>query len=268
MCALAMFGLLLGGPRPAHADGPLSFTYETYSGADATRDVWLLYSGVTIAPFGGIYGNGVRLRASGGYGQYGYQGHRAGDPKGTKREFSGQVSYAEALVGYQAQFGALTAKAFAGIAAIAHLITPLDPIEDGGLLTQGLDYGVKGALELWLNLGSDAWTSLDASWTMAHQAYAGRWRIGYRVLPTVSLGLEAGINGHLLTGDSVLSDGSLRDPLRPQIRTGLFARYEWSSGEISASAGLANSAYDFTDNNGSVGGFEEIYGTINWLRRF
>lgn len=264
-CAIA----LLAGGNAVHAtEDEKPFWRETYAGADVSRDVWLLYSGVTLAPGGDIYGNGVRIRASGGYGQYRYQGHRAGDPKNVERSFAGTVSYVEALIGYQARIGDLTAKAFAGIAAIDHTISPGDPIAAGGLLTQGLDYGLKGALELWLNLGSTAWTSIDTSWTQAHEAYAGRWRLGYRLLPTVSLGLEAGINGHLLSGRSVLSDGSRREPLQPQMRAGLFARYEWNGGEVSVSGGFANSAFDLQDAGGGTDGFRDLYGTVNWLTRF
>ncbi len=265
--ATAAFSCLVAVTSPpsgASADEQSPYWRETFTGADVTHDVWLLYSGVTLAPTSDIYSDGVRLRATGGYGQYRYQGHRAGDPNDTRRRFEGTVSFVEVLVGYQMRFGELTAKAFAGISAIDHVITPGDPIPSGGLLTQGLDYGVKGALELWLNLGSEAWTSLDTSWTSAHQTYAGRWRLGYRVLPTVSLGLEAGINGNALRGQRLLEDGSLREALRPQTRAGLFARYEWNGGEISISGGVANSAYDF----GRTDGFDELYGTANWLMRF
>ena len=251
-------------PLGAAADQLPSTWREAFTGADVARNVWLLYSGVTLAPTSNIFGDGVRFRAVGGYGQYRYQGHRAGDPKGTQRKFEGDISYLDLLIGYQKRFGELTAKAFVGIAAIDHVISPDDPIAAGGLLTQGLDYGIKGALELWLNLGSQAWTSLDASWTNAHQTYAGRWRLGYRVLPTISLGLETAINGNALSGQRVLEDGSLRESLRPQSRAGLFARYEWHSGEISVSGGVANNAYDF----GKTDGFDEFYGTANWLMRF
>lgn len=250
--------------QPLSADGLPVYWRETYAGADVSRDVWLLYSGVTLAPTSDIYSDGIRLRASGGYGQYRYSGHRAGDPKDTQRHFGGTITYVEALIGYQKRVGELTAKAFVGLAAIDHAVAPDDPIASGGLPTQGMDWGIKGALELWLNLGSDAWTSLDASWTSAHQTYAGRWRLGYRVLPTVSFGLEAGINGHTLNENPILEDGSLREPLRPQTRLGLFARYEWYGGEVSISGGLANNAYDF----GATDGFDAFYGTINWLTRF
>lgn len=257
--------LIAASGASAFADTTQSpFWRETYAGADVTSDVWLLYSGVTLAPLSDIYGDGIRLRAAGGYGRYRYCGHRSGDPPRTVREFNASISYVEALVGYQKRIGDLTAKAFVGISAIDHAISPADPIASGGLLTQGLDYGFKGALELWLNLGSDAWTSLDASWTSAHQTYAGRWRLGYRVLPTVSIGLEAGVNGNLLNARPVLDDGSLREELRPETRLGLFARYEWNGGEVSLSGGLASSSLDF-DASPSL---DNVYGTVNWLTRF
>lgn len=251
-------------PQPMRAGELPSYWRETYAGADVSRDVWLLYSGVTLAPTSDIYSDGIRLRASGGYGQYRYSGHRSGDPPDKRRQFRGTITYVEALIGYQKRIGELTAKAFVGVAAIDHTIAPGDPIALGGLLTQGMDYGLKGALELWLNLGSDAWTSLDASWTGAHQTYAGRWRMGYRVLPTVSIGMETGINGHTMSDSRVLADGSRSERLRPQTRVGAFARYEWNGGEISVSGGVANSAYDFS----ATDGFDDFYGTVNWLMRF
>lgn len=237
---------------------------ETYAGADITSNVWLLYSGVTLAPLGEIHSDGLRMRASGGYGQYSYSGRRSGDPPDSHRQFRGSVKFIEALIGYQARFGDLTTKAFAGIAAIDHVVSPDDPIASGGLLMQGLDYGFKGVLELWLNLGSDAWTSLDASWTSAHQSYAGRWRLGYRVVPTISLGVEASVNGNLLSDSRILDDGSLREELRPQTRLGLFARYEWYTGEISVSGGVTSDSLDFSGGNE----FDSLYATVNWLTRF
>ena len=247
------------------ADDLTKFTREAYAGADVTADVWLLYSGVTLAPTSDIYSDGIRLRAGGGYGQYRYSGHRAGDPKDTERRFKGTITYAEALIGYQKRFGELTAKAFVGVSAIDHTITPHDPVALGGLITQGLEFGVKGAIELWLNLGSSAWSSLDLAYTSAHDTYAARWRLGYRILPTVSAGLEAALNGNIDNADKWLSDGTVREQLKPQGRVGVFARYEWSGGEVSLAGGLSNSAYDFEP---SEDGFDEIYGTFNWLIHF
>jgi len=70
--------------------------------------------------------------------------------------------------------GPLTAKGFVGIAAIEHDVRPHDPQNP----VQGRAYGPKAVVELWLNMGEGAWSSLDASWTSAHETYADRVRTG------------------------------------------------------------------------------------------
>ena len=80
--ASAAIAMLTAHPNAARADPaePTQPKYgwvEVFSGADATRDVWLLYSGVTLAPWSkDIYSDGVRLRVVSGYGQYNYIGRR------------------------------------------------------------------------------------------------------------------------------------------------------------------------------------------------
>ena len=257
----ALIGLACLAPVAiADTAKPAAANSEMWVGADAANDVWLLYSGSTLAPFGSVQADGFLLRAAGGYGQYAYSGQR----RGTLRRFRAAFGFAEALAGYQKRIGPLTAKAFVGIAAIDHTISPEDPVALGGLLMQGTDYGVKGVLELWLNLGTDGWASLDSSWTSAHQTYSSRLRVGYRVSAPFSIGLEATLNGNALDAPDILADGSLREKLEPSYRLGVFARREWQSGEISISAGVARNGLDF---EGDVG-FEDLYGTVNWLTRF
>lgn len=266
--AILAVALLLPFPVPTARGGetgPPSPPWRELSvGADVADNVWLLYSGVTLAPLGEIDRDGLRLRSGGGYGQYRYSGHRSGDPRGTTRKYLGTVTYVDALVGYQQQFGPLTAKAFVGIAAIDHAITPGDPIALGGLLAQGMDYGAKGVLELWLNLGRNAWTSLDASWTSAHQTYSARWRIGYRLAAPMSIGVEAGVNGNALDASPYLPDGNPREELKPAGRVGVFARYEWGGNEISASAGLSRNAWEVDEDVE----LRDAYATVNYLMRY
>lgn len=234
------------------------------AGSDVAANVWLLYAGATLAPLDAIGHDGLLLRSGGGYGQYRYSGHRSGDPAGSERKFLGTVTYIDALVGYQKKVGPLTAKAFVGIAAIDHAIAPGDPIALGGLLAQGLDYGVKGVVELWLDIGSSAWSSLDMSWTSAHQTYSSRARLGYRLLPQLSAGLEAGVNGNALDGTPLLPDGNRREELRPAGRIGLFARYEWAATEVSLSAGVTRNVWDV---DGDLA-LREGYATLNLLMRY
>lgn len=252
-------------PLPAQSadDRPDSAWREMSAGTDVTANVWLLYAGATLAPLGVVGRDGLLLRSGGGYGQYRYSGPRFGDPAGSERKFLGTVSYIDALVGYQKKVGPLTAKAFVGIAAIDHVIAPGDPIALGGLLAQGLEYGVKGVTELWLDIGSAAWASLDMSWTSAHQTYSSRARLGYRLLPQLSAGLEAGVNGNALDGEP-LPDGKPRQELKPAGRIGLFARYEWAATEVSLSAGVTRNAWD-VDGDLEL---REGYATLNLLMRY
>lgn len=212
---------------------------ELWVGADASSHVWLVYGGATVAPFSGMFSDGLRLRAASGYGGYTYTGDRFGKTTG----FTADTAFADALVGYLKRLGPLTAKAFVGAAAIEHQIRPLDPENP----VQGMAYGPKGVVELWLNMGRSAWTSLDGNWTSAHQTYAGRLRTGYLVFDNVAMGLEARVNGNALDKDT---------------RGGLFVRYAWHKGEISFAGGVSGrfleNAEDMTDP----------YATMTWLVQY
>ena len=59
-------------------------------------------------------------------------------------------SYAEALVGYYLRLGQLTAKAFAGASMSSERQEKSDPKNK----SDGTEYGAKGVLELWLNMGA------------------------------------------------------------------------------------------------------------------
>ena len=82
--------------------------WETWTGADATRNSWSLYSGLTIAPFGDIRKSGLRLRSVAGYGRYRYQGNLLINRQVEPTVFRGTVSFAEALAGFQLNWGPLT----------------------------------------------------------------------------------------------------------------------------------------------------------------
>lgn len=212
---------------------------EVWTGADVSSHVWLLYSGATVAPYGHVYAEGLRLRVAGGYGQYSYVGARRGEVV----MFNAQTSYGEALVGYQKQWGPLTAKAFVGIAVVEHDVTPLDPENP----VQGQSVGPKLATELWLNINRSAWSSLDLSWSSAHGTSAARLRSGYRVFADVSLGAEGAINANDLGEDA---------------RAGLFVRYAWQGGEVSLAGGVAGR---FLEDAQSL---RDPYATVNWLAQF
>jgi len=212
---------------------------EFWAGADASAHVWLIYTGATVAPYGDMFRDGLRLRAAAGYGAYTYRGERFGQIQ----SFKAETVFSDMLVGYLKRLGPLTAKAFVGASLIQHDLHPFDlqnPV-------QGLAYGPKAVAEFWLNMGPAAWSSLDLNWTSAHQTYAGRVRAGYRFLDEVSFGAEARVNGNALDKDA---------------RGGLFVRYEWDGGEISLAGGVAGrfleDARDMTDP----------YATMTWLIQY
>ena len=120
---------------------------------------------------------------------------------------------------------------------------PLDPENP----VQGQAFGPKLVTELWLNMGPSAWSSLDLSWTSAHQTAAARSRTGYRIFGDVSLGIEGGLNANDLGEDA---------------RAGLFARYAWNGGEFSLASGFSGRFLDEAES------LRDPYVTANLLTQF
>jgi hypothetical protein len=239
-----------GDDRDAHADGdggPARF--ELSAGAQAFRNAWALYTGVTAAPLGGLDTEGLRVRAVGGYGAYTYSGRRAAGTGSRLVEFEGETAFADLLVGYQKQLGALTVKGFAGLMASGRRISPDDPetaIRGGG-------FGAKLVLETWWTISEQTWASVDVSWGTLHDTYAGRGRLGWRLAPMLSIGLEAGAAGN--------NECDIA-------RAGGFLRYEWATGEASLSAGWSNDKLlDDTAGTG-LAAASTPYATVSWLTKF
>ena len=112
---------------------------------------------------------------------------------------------------------------------------------------QGQELGAKLVSEFWFNMGSSAWSSIDLSWTSAHQTASARLRSGYRVWADASLGVEAGLDSNDLGED---------------VRAGLFARYAWNGGEFPLAGGFAGR---FLEDARSL---RDPYVTANWLTQF
>ena len=191
----------------------------------------------------------MRLRVVGGYGSYNYSGPRAVGVGSQTVDFKGAAAFTDALVGYHKQLGPLTVKVFAGLTASNYQVTPDDP----ETAIRGPGVGGKVVLETWWNIGARAWSSVDVSWGSLHDSYAARARLGWRFLPSLSLGLEAGAAGN--------QESDI-------VRVGGFLRYEWAGGEVSASAGLSNDrllqGVDVHDTTKSSAPFA----TLSWLTRF
>jgi hypothetical protein len=250
-CAAPGVSLAEDGVPAAEPAAPASPWREFAVGAIATPHSWLAYSSATIAPFGATGRDGVRLRLGSGYGKYEYvtlPATHAPCPDPTCRQVAikGRVTFADILAGYQFGYGQFTAKAFAGFAFDSQSLTP----EDTGNDSRGRAAGFKVVVETWTNITPTIWLSLDGSWTNAHNVHSAQARLGYRLLPQLSLGLEAGALGN------VAKDGD-------QFRAGVFTRYEWTGGEVVLAGGLSdqfNGSYKAPKDN--------IWSSLNVIFRF
>lgn len=214
---------------------------EVWSGAEAFRNAWALYAGVTYAP-AGITEQGLRLRVVAGQSAYRYRDGVA----------AGQAAqpFADLLVGYQVQMAALTLKLFGGVGGFADLRAPGQIVD----LWAHSRFGPKIAAEAWWTINDSAWASFDNAFSGAQSAFWSRARAGLRMQPSLSLGPEVAFAGdiaHLST------------------RLGGFARYEWRDGEVGVSAGFAR---DGTSSAGLAAGDRQAasspYATLMWLQRF
>jgi len=237
----------------AQADEPAQPKYgwrEVWSGGDAMRDVWLLYSGMTLAPWSEhVYDPGWRIRSQAGYGRYNYVLQSNGEAVA----YDGDVTYADALIGYHWRIGDLTAKAFGGVSVIEH--KALAQASSGRVV--GLEWGPKGMIELWLNVGAAQYTSLNLSFTTAHGTAAARWRWGAKLADALSIGPELRFDTNALRYQSYdeIFDSYLG-------RAGLFLTYKWTGVEVSVAGGVS----------ANVSGIEtdaiSPYATVNVLFQF
>lgn len=236
---------------------------ETWAGAIVSPRMWSAYSGVTFAPFGAITEDGLRLRTVGGYGKYSYSYVASA----RAHAFKGTTAFTDILVGYQATLGPMTLKALAGGSAMGHMMSGYDPLNR----VQGLDYGLKLGMETWTSIGTKAFQQLDVSWTAAFGSINARSRTGYRLNESVSVGLELSASSNVQLKSEWLEDKPWRGG-----SGGAFVRYEWASGEFSASAGLggqggsgaSGAGVNVGAGLGSMAKPTAPYGSLNWLTRF
>jgi hypothetical protein len=223
--------------------------FELWAGAQAFKHAWSLYSGTTVAPFAGIQQDGLRLRMVGGYGAYNYAGPRAVGVGSQTVNFKGNVAFTDVLVGYHKQLETLTIKVFAGVTTAQYRVQPDDP----ETTIRGPGLGGKAALEAWWTMSDRAWSSVDVSWASLHATYAARGRLGWRIVPTLSAGLEVGGAGNRECDI---------------VRVGGFLRYEWESGELSASGGLSGDKVWQGAGRSDLAQSSAPFATLSWLARF
>jgi Cellulose biosynthesis protein BcsS len=166
---------------------------EYFTGFEVSDNYTSGYVGAGYA-FGkaGYAAPGFRLRAVGAYGRYDYQGSLLLDSAAQPTTFDGQDGFAAALIGYEFRPGRLIVKLFAGIEGEDQHIVPHDPNNS----VQGTALGLRLQAESWIDLSSRTFLSADASYGTAFQEYWSLVRLGYRLMPRLSLGLEGGALGN------------------------------------------------------------------------
>ncbi|MGH1417849.1 MAG: cellulose biosynthesis protein BcsS [Hyphomicrobiaceae bacterium] len=258
------FAILSDLPPSSAQDERRARNYELWVGVDVTEGSWLSYTGATYSPFGDIHAAGLKLRASGGYGEY-----RVWNPFRADFETkSAQTNYIDGLVGYLWRLDPLIAKLFVGYTSVEHSL----PDGVGELIAargklgvvNGQQNGLKIQAEFWLNITEKSWGSLDLSWTSAHNIRSARARYGYKITPQISLGVEGSVFAdeqvfciHALDGTCTRlnEQQALQNALTNNTRFGAFARYSWDGGELSASGGV-------------LGKDRQYYGKANYLFQF
>lgn len=216
--------------------GPNSF--QLWSGGEYSSRYWSAWSGIAYSPFASMSEPGWRLRVIAGGGQFDYSGYRLENGKIVEATLKGASDFVEGAIGYQWQTGSWTTKLYGGV--LFNELHP-DPRDARPESTSRLQ--PKIAFENWLNIGADWWANVDLSYATADRDYWSRARLGWRVQPVVSVGIEAS------------AQGNRYNDIR---RAGLFVRYDGRLGEAVIAGGIADEATRPPS----------AYVTLNWLGRF
>ena len=199
-------GLLLASLTSAAAQDPHS---EIFTGLEASNNAVSGYLGAGYAFGKGLYESGWRLHAVGSLGRYDYRGSLFGSGADLATTFDGEASHGAALLGYQFRARSLFLKLFAGVEAEDQNISPRDPQNS----VQGSAVGLKLVAESWLDISPQWFLSADASYGTAFQQYWSLARVGRRIGPRFSLGIEGGALGNE-EYDAGRAGGFLRANLR------------------------------------------------------
>ncbi len=221
---IVMLGLALCGQAQAQLSSLPILGGLALKPGPKSLEVWLsghyisqspsLSMGLTWAPFGALNRDGLRLRATlgGNFYRYRTEVYRA------SRLPEGGSMLSELQVGYQISHGPLTLKGFIGAAFADYALT----VNDRRNPKRGLERGVAGHFDAWLNITPRTWAQFSAYATNAHRNRRAHVRLGFRLVPAFSVGLEAG----------VFNDASGR-----YLHGGPLIRYQWSAGEAVLSLG-------------------------------
>ncbi len=165
---------------------------ETWVGSQVIGDSWVVYTGTTLALYGGLHKPGWRLRLIGGHGNYDYFSDRSSGGVQRDVQFIGQYEFSDLLFGYQGHDQDLSWQAFIGVVGARQSVTPFDA--DNQAI--GEQYGGQASIEAWYTINRQFWLSAEAKYVTVFNGFGASLRGGYRINQNLSVGLEAGTAGN------------------------------------------------------------------------
>jgi hypothetical protein len=139
------------------------------------------------------------------------------------------------MPGWQMSWRALVVKAYLGPAMESRTVLPGDPDKT----PSGLEWGARGAVETWMQLGNAFWISADGGYFTGTQSYSGMLRLGYQPLDWLTVGPELAAYGNV-EDDSARAGAFLRltiGEVETTLSGGLSAEYDGSASTY-GSAGI------------------------------
>jgi hypothetical protein len=214
----------------------------------------VIFSGIDLAPegtvaiwsggiyaFNGLANSGLFVRAFGGNAWYDYQ---AGVPFG---EVDGDLAMADALVGYQFVQNNLRLGVSVGVDYQDHDLSP----EDTGNSVRGDETGFKVIADVGTLVAGPWFFDVMGSYSTAFDTYWTRGRVGYEF-------------GKLVIGPEGILFGNEGFDAH---RIGGFVQFDMPVNGAFTRTTLA-AGYEEHEDNGTFGGREGAYGTLNFAVAF
>jgi len=177
----------LGYAAPALSkDEEVSSHVLAFAGFDAAKFSYGGYAGALIAPYQDLDTSGLRVMVQGEGGVYRYSA--GGD------RFRGYYTSGSALAGYGFEGDNYSINVLAGINAINHTVSPIDPDNRA----QGTSFGAKLRADAWVNPTPKTLVYSEGEVSSAFRTFYTKAKLGYDVTESrqIFLGPEVGVLGN------------------------------------------------------------------------
>jgi hypothetical protein len=208
--------------EPASTEAIRAPHFEAYTGFETVRGNASLYTLLIWSPYKAVTEPGLRLRI-GGYGSVHGEGRQVWQSR-----FTGGKTGGDIMAGYQAAFGPLWLKLYAG--AAFEETASITGTETG----KGQRTGAKATAESWLKLTNSWSAAADASWSGADEGLSFGLRLERRL---GTLPLAGAVSGGLEGSAYAKGDDSV-------LKSGAHIKFGDGLSELTLSGGLAQTGQD------------------------